>query len=331
MSTAPVPDGILDGNGMADGGTASLNMNHLELFHHFLNEPVLPSVVRELAAGKPYAAIVDAGLANPYLMHVMLALASLHLSVARGSTTERCAFYRHQAAQLQVRAIETFNAEAVQSVTPANAVPLLLFSSLLGIHVLGDMLVYRDNHFSAFLDQFTAYLRLHRGVRAVTGQSWSYLCTSELRPLLRVMDGIPHGSDESRGSECAPLVALVEAADLSRPSIDACLDAVDHLQWVFDGVRGDGDGSASAIHAWPIVLSEDYARLLEQRRPEALVVLAYFGVAVHWRRSAWFLGDGGRFLVRGVSEYLGPFWREWLVWPNGVVDATCDSTMGEAG
>ena len=315
-------------------------MNHLQLFHHFLNEASLLPVGRAQAGRRPYDAIVEAGLSNPYLMHAMLAMASLHLSVTCGQDTDARTFYRHQASKLQARAIEVFNAEPVHEVTADNAVPLLLFSSLVGIHVLGEMLVYRDRNetnFSSFLDEFTSYLRLHRGVRAVTAQSWSYLCKSELRPFLRVLDAVPRDSG-SRGSECAPLVSLVEAADLSQPSIDACIDAVDHLQWVFDGIRldnednnGDGSLASSAIHAWPILLSEDYTRLLEQRRPEALVVLAYFGVAVHWRRSSWFLSDGGRFLVRGVSEYLGPFWREWLVWPNEVVNDPPDTMDSSAG
>lgn len=328
-----------------------LNMDHLELFHHFVTEITSNFVqAAEHAPESPSPSpnpslrprpslglspslreiITKAGLSTPYLMHQMLSLSALHLSIIQppGERQEqqqhqrRRAFYRDQAAQLQSRAISMFNSAKAEA-TDDNCVALLLFSSLLGTHVFCDMITYREagaDDFNAFLDQFVNYLRLHRAVRVVAGKTWSRLQQTELKPLLDIMRSVPR-TKETRGLECSGLVELVEASSLDSSSIHACREAVDHLQWVFDGVGmvGDANLSTSMTHTWPVTLTEEYTGLLAQRKPEALVILAYFGVLLHHHRQSWFFGDGGRFLIESITGYLGPYWEKWLVWPNEVL------------
>lgn len=298
-------------------------MNHLELFNHFTTEICHFFTLSNIGALKSRAMVIEAGLSNPYLMHEVLALSSLHLSIIR---PERQSFYRHQAGQLQLRATGLFNSMELE-VTVENCVPKFFFSSFLGIHVLCDMIVYRENNFNKFLDQFTNYLNLHRGVRAITGQSWEYLRQTDLNPIFELMHSISR-APECRGSECNSLSSLVESADLGPSSITACQEAVDDLQWIFDGIKKIGDPSVtvSMIHAWPVCVTAKYAELLRQRKPEALVILAYFGVVLDYHRNHWFFSDGGSFLIRSISEYLGPYWEKWLAWPNEVLNTTLSPT-----
>lgn len=41
------------------------------------------------------------------------------------------------------------------------------------------------------------------------------------------------------------------------------------------------------VQEWPVRLPVGYVDLLEQRRPEVLVILAYYGVLLHRARDYW--------------------------------------------
>jgi len=67
-------------------------------------------------------------------------------------------------------------------------------------------------------------------------------------------------------------------------------------------------------------LPEEYVMLLNQRRPEALIILAYYGVVLHSYRKAWAIGDSGAALIKAISAQLGSYWGHWLLWPMQMVD-----------
>lgn len=69
----------------------------------------------------------------------------------------------------------------------------------------------------------------------------------------------------------------------------------------------------------PINLSTEFTELLDQRKPEALVVIAYFSILLHCRRAFWAVGEAGRFLLAAIEEYLGEEWAGWLAVPKEIV------------
>jgi hypothetical protein len=146
------------------------------------------------------------------------------------------------------------------------------------------------------------------------------LIQAELRPLIgdyNLDPPTPTGSHE-----CDVLVALVDQSDLTRASAAACRDAVERLRWAFDvhqrmPTRGT---RANVVVAWPIVIPAAFVAMLQQRKPEAMVIFVYYAVLLHQSRDFWVFGEGGRFLLRVVSTHLGPYWAEWLVWPNEMIE-----------
>jgi hypothetical protein len=206
-------------------------------------------------------------------------------------------------------------------VNATNCVPVFLFSSFLGIHVLCDTLADRDdNDSSTILDRFTHYLDLHRGVRAVTRKSWHLLRETELRPIIQAAEALP-GMGEGIGSECEGLKMLIESGDLGPNSITAYQLAIHHLQWAFDAERSMPGQNTNVVFAWPVLAPAEYTDLLAQRRPEALIILAHYAVLLHRHRHLWIVGDGGQFLIETIIKYLGSHWSKWLAWPSAVIDA----------
>jgi hypothetical protein len=258
---------------------------------------------------------VKSGLSSPYLMHEILAIAARHLSVLRPAQQE---FYLHQATQLQTHAISLFNSSK-PDVTADNCVPMFLFTSLLGVHVLCDTLARRDDDFCAFLKRFVSYLQLHRGVRAVTSRSWHLLHNTELKPILQKGEAL--AQVQGTGEECNRLRTLIASADLDPSSIKACQQAIEYLQWVFDA-QCKPSGSEDIVHmvfSWPLLVTSEYTDLLLQQRPEALIILAYYAVLLHHCREIWVISDSGQFLIQHITRHFGTDWEELLAWPNEVL------------
>ncbi|KAJ6114046.1 hypothetical protein N7523_007363 [Penicillium sp. IBT 18751x] len=290
-----------------------VNMMHVELLHHFASEMKSLFEADFNHAQVSSLDILGHCLSAPYLMNEVLALSSLHMSIIRPDLQQ---IYRHRAFHMQQHALAIFNAIKPE-LNKDSCLALFLFSSLLGVHMLCDTLVFRSGSFNTFLDNFTQYIRLHQGVRAVTDGCWEFLRQTELAPLLNVADSFP-GASTSISNEYQRLLKLVESAELGESITKTYHHAIMSLQRVTAAAMSHSAsrGNSHAIIAWPVIVGADYIDLLSSRQPEGLVILAHYAVLLHTRRDYWIVGDGGRYLIESISQLLGPAWETWLSWPN---------------
>lgn len=291
----------------------TVNLLHMQLMHHFLTQTTKSIIFGEQDVQKSREIIMKAALSAPYLMQEILALAALHLSVLLPDQKE---FYHHQASGLQTRALSIFNNSHLE-VDASNCIPIVLFSSLLAMHSLCDVVSTPEDDFSNFLNSFIRCLDLHRGIRAITSHSWHFLRQSELKDVFEAGE-IMHCTDDLVGKECDDLRALLSAADLGQASMRACQSAIDHLQKTFDTERIWG-GRNNTFTTWPVLVPTEYMDLLMKRSPEALVILAHYAVVLHNHRGDWYIGEGGKHLIISISRHLGSYWDAWMAWPNSVL------------
>lgn len=297
-------------------------MLHIELFHH-LSTHTLPSLYE--STGYLFVRpteLINIGLTTPYLLNELLALASLHLGILRKSQQET---YIYHSARLQNHALRLLKeSESEMNHEAGTSIPVLLFSSILGIHLLCDTLLLRNHDFQDFLDRFIHYLRIHRGVRTVIGGNWAHLKQSSLSS---VFEDCEASVTNNTGSDpvFAHLLALIKRAKLGPAFTDTYAQAIDALQ---QAVGAGRNGSSGRIHGalfWPVVVPSEYIDMLVQRRPEALVLLAHFAVLLHSCRDMWVFGNGGRFIIECISQYLGSEWLEWMEWPIRCLDDSVDN------
>lgn len=292
-----------------------VNLNHIDLWCHFCSETwkdfYSSSSQGPAALEETILVFRKFILSSPYLMHQALATAALHMSITRPENTE---YYRNYAAALHTRAVTLFN-DVLPNVDDSNRVPAFAFSSLLGTYLLGDALRHHTNDFRGLLERFTQCLHLRRGMLAVVGGSWS---------IIRETGLLSHteGMNPVKGFECDPLLDLLRSGHLDSASIEVYQTATEHLQSTFDMYRylSEKDASIHAIFAWPTLVSADYTQLLHQQRPEALIILAYYAVLLHWQRKVWVFGNGGRVLIESIRRAVGPLGERWLVWPVAQLD-----------
>lgn len=262
--------------------------------------------------------IIDAALENsfkaPYLLDQVLALSALHLST---QDVVQASSFRRQVTELQTRALGLFN-KAKDQISEDTYVPTFLFASLLGLHVLHETLCQRHDTLAEFVENFVSYLRLHRGVRAIAAKYWHNILHSDLQPLMYTKVVSEKTEEEVSGEDTRHLREFLKSSSTSSTSTEACLSALDRIQWVLDITKQEppkSDVGPHAVMAWPLVIPDEYIEALYEHRPEALVVLAFYGAIIHRHREFWIFGHSGSFLIYLVARTVGSFWQYALAWP----------------
>lgn len=287
---------------------------HLILFHH-----VQTAMINSMNFMPPCINIaIEWAQEAPYAMDQLLALGADHLAM---HSPENSVTHRRDATELQTRALMWFNHDTKETSglnTDRLTIPRFLFAGLLSIHMLYETLTYYRSSYHVFIDRFIESTHMHRGVRTIIGNSYDVILESALHPFIYNVR-IASMSDHL-GTECAELERLINTSDLAPATVAACKSACQALQWAFNiHASLPDDDNIHAATAFPVVISAEYVDALRKHRPEALLVLAYYGVLLHRCRRSWIIGDAGAAVIHLISDYLGSFWQEPMRWPMEVL------------
>lgn len=249
-----------------------------------------------------------------YLMDALIAVAAAHKSTLPGEDQD---FYHTEAMRLLTRSLTKFNAQ--DEITEDHAIAAFLYTMLLGQLVLFDIFSQGED-LTSILDRFVHCMKLHHGIREVVAPVWH-----KVQPILGrchlaewVSDGISNRGEAN--SECSPLWQLLSRSDVSPNTRQAYCSSIEALQMMFDCTCGLPTNRMAAVQEWLVRVPMDFVDLLSQRRPEALIILAYYAILLHHAKDFWAIGSAGRFLIQSITSYLGEYWLEWLDWPNEVIN-----------
>jgi hypothetical protein len=286
-------------------------MDHAELLIHCFQDQdvfVLSDKVDDFQESMRLA--FDIAHRFPYLLHELLAFSACHLATLHPDVPR----YHNLAFDLQTRAVALFNASG-QDITPENCVAVLLFSVLLGQHLFADSLRPRDfAGLSSFIQRFTHSLAVQRGIGIIYQAAAPVLMASPLEKYLSA--GIESQRKEPVGSDCAELTAMIyESPRLTAADKEACIHATVILQLGFDAMALVPDEPTHLCFKWVIGVRPALRALLEAMQPDAMVVLAYYGLLLHLNRRAWAVGSAGAYIIGMVTQHLG---RDcpWLAYPR---------------
>ncbi|KAI0384853.1 hypothetical protein F5Y04DRAFT_277588 [Hypomontagnella monticulosa] len=271
-------------------------LQHLNLFHHV--EVGMADWLMVTDAMKPIAqAYITSALSTPFVMNQLLALSAQHLSTVHKDDANT---YLDLAAELQARALSTFTKNR-QDMSERNIVARFLFSSLIAAQVLSEKLCAPRESFDDFLDGIIEYMNIQRGTR--------------IGELFTGIDELDMSDDEFLPSSLNELYVWFHLANLDEEIVEACTGAVRALGFVHRRISGPNTWGIHAPIAWATFLSGDYISLLENRRPEALVILAHFAIYLHRCRGFWAFGDAGEYLIQAIYKVVGPLWEESMLVP----------------
>lgn len=293
---------------------------HLELFHHFATR-LAGDLVPDSRMSTFFTDLaVRESLGTPYLMDELLALSAAHKSTLN---PDRRDFYLTEATRLQTRGLSRHNAVQTE-LSDDNCVAVFMYSAILGQHVLFDTFSLQGD-FPSVISKLVQCLSLHRGIRTIAASSSERTLRELLGGDLSHLE--PLGPVQP-GDESSLLWDQLDGSQLSGAAKHDCQEAVKALQVMFSRQRLGTVRGALAVQEWAVRVPTGYVELLNQRRPEALVILAYYAVLLHRERTYWSIGGTGSYLIRSITSHLGEYWAEWLEWPNQVLAE--DSTVGRA-
>ena len=341
----------------------TINPNHVDLILHLTSERGKDMFNLATQYG-PYNDNITLGLRigieHPYLLHVLLAFASRHLAFLN---PQRRKHYLDQAVSLQTRAVSLFNSRfshvlLAGKVDQNNCVPVLVFSSVLGNHLLADALlsstrsstcqkgadsscsplidpVEEGSCLDLFLDRYVQCTTVHRGIYTIATTAWSLLMQSDIAPILvcslRVTSRVP------TGSQCNLLWELIDiSTSLSEEEKEGCRRSIKYLQVGLDALlaersgtgkeeeeeereRQNGNERYQMVFSWTFLVPPEVTAMLAAKRPEALVLLGWYALLLHYARDMWQVGGAGRYILRALLENLAPDWHCWLEHPREVM------------
>lgn len=294
----------------------------MELFVHFTLDKRMFNLSTNVDAYPSSLSLAfRAALESPYFMYQILAYSARHLAFLR---PERFSFYFHQAVSLQTRAVSLFNATGTE-VNRSNCVSILLFSSVLGQHLLTDTLAKREQGgLIEFLEHYIQCVEMHRSTYTIASTAWPLLIETELEPILSKSAKLT--SQPPRGNHCQRVQELLDhATGLDQDDKESCRKAIQDLQVGFDEILDNekesepGANRYEMIFLWPMLTSPRLTTLLAARTPEALIVLGYYATLLHHGRSMWQVGNAGAYLLDIIMNYFGSDWDYWLAYPLQVV------------
>lgn len=294
-----------------------INVLQLELFYQFISETARCFYTEDEHHVLFPHVIVLSAMEHQYLMYELFAFSASHLSEKR---PDRMSYYLQVAASYRVKALSGLN-KVLRHVDASNCKSVLFFSHLIGLHSFRDAfaLVSNDTPFSSFLHGFIESMNLLRGVNTVISPWWTTLIESDIGGVILSGHKRREAAAQRGGSETDVLKELILSADLGETTRTIYLEAIKELQIDFNQLTGHNETHLKSTHlvfTWLMTSSKEFLARLDEQRPEALVILAYYGVVLHQYRRAWPIQYSGRFLVTAISNQLGERWKSWLKWPQ---------------
>ncbi|KAF4432133.1 hypothetical protein F53441_13852 [Fusarium austroafricanum] len=265
-----------------------VNMEHMELFVHLTTTRDLFSLGDRVHNFRDiFDTCIKESVKADYLLHAILAFSARHLANIR---PERSAHYLNQAVNLQTRAVSLFNSTS-RKVDSSNCVAILLFSITLGHHLLADALATRSpDGIDGFLTHYAHCVDTNRGIYHVTLSAWPLLLDTDLAPVLSGSQ--QESSKQPRGNQCQAIKQLIKDSNsLTAEEKEVCQEAIKFLQLGFDALSETEDGQTRSryrmIFQWTMLASPVLTSLLLEKRPEALILLSYYALLLHYGRSLW--------------------------------------------
>jgi hypothetical protein len=300
--------------------TTTLDVVDLSLMHYFttvvayeLSEPTKPDY---LALWQEHA--IKLGFKHDFLLRGILAVSAYHMGAHRPEIKEDMDLV---ASNHQTLALASFQ-ETLADVNESNCHALFAFSCLIIVMAFASNSKAKPSDFNSEVLQ---WFYLLRGAGIVLHMHSEAIKSSFLKPML---DEMAHTDTKAAhtipdSDRITDLFRICGVSSHEREISQAYTMAISSLLSTFTQTsicRSRGDGTVLAGFVWPITLPPKFVDLLNEKQPEALIILAHYCVIVHWgekgEHTVWFLMGWGRYMFETVRDLLPPSWHQHLEWPD---------------
>jgi hypothetical protein len=309
----------------------TLNIPQLRLLHHYSNITG-PSLAADSEAGEVWAvAVVQAALDYPYLLHVVLALAALHMGRLERASDSKALDLMILAGRHYDAALGTFQT-TVCDINDSNYQPVLMFAALLFPYSCAAS-VNTGHATEHVMDSLLSNFALTRRVRPMVAGFYQAMKESEMRKMIpKDIDGIDWTTQEPPiETELVQLRKFSGVVHHLYPPdiVDAYGYAIHILELTFAAsAKSENPASDALLKIWIHFVSDRYLELLSERQPGSLIIYAHYAVLL--QRSSeqyWYLKGVAEQILHVADSLVPTEWKAWLAWPKEQIYGVHDLAM----
>jgi hypothetical protein len=314
----------------AGSNDVSLNLNHFELLHHYYTSTC------DTFSGDPSARqmfrvhLPRMGREKPFLLHLLLALASRHLGFL--ASDDNKSIHYADLAELHF-SIALPQATCILSrLNPENWQVVYLSSLLVCWYIFargpspGEYLVFSDHG-------YPTWLPLLRGVRSIRQ---TIGCDRLFNNTTLSTAGVDHSMNvdaptvitlklprlnwERSFKELEIFIASTASPDFAEVYLVALARLARNYEATYGGDENgsyNGNPVHKMIFQWLYLMDDKLVDQIQQKDSHALLILANFAVLINLYDlyNCWFLHGWARHILFGIYHSLEDAYRVWMRWP----------------
>ena len=294
----------------------------MELYHHFVYHYSASLVPDAKLRSEVFEKVLEISLAYDFLIHNFMALSALHLYSRDASRPELF----DRACYLQGVAIQHVQ-PVIANLRQEDSLAALMFSSHTSAFGLAEYMLNPHHDDTDPIDKIVECFQLSRGIKLVVSPHWPYLSQTWLKSLFRVKTDNDCHEDQIRANLATEFPTYPMVRSLAFGQEDAerrkcCIETIEDIFTSIGALSQHPEGyptSAYLIDQWIVKLPAVFKDMLIERRPIALIILAYWAVLTSINPRPWHLRGLAEVLIARIETILGDEWAEFLRWPKGKV------------
>lgn len=298
----------------------TLQMPDLELLHHFTTETCYTLSDRPESHDLWRVTVPQVAFQHDFLMRGIFAIAALHLRCLR---PDKQNYWGHVAAKQQDAALSSFR-KIMARMDESNCDAFLALSSLIVVYG------FESPKSSDSLGMFNyngqdsdEWLPLIRGVNSIIMSVWPWIKNGRLNGLLH-----DHVQEPPRtelpgvlSEQLSHLEEMCDRASGGPEAIKAYKAALATLRECFVRMnnRPPYECEISIAFLWPVLIPQEYITMLNEKRPEALILLAHYCVILHHLDDYWWMRGWAMHIINNIHRELDDNWLYFIQWPTNAV------------
>ncbi|TVY93850.1 hypothetical protein LAWI1_G000832 [Lachnellula willkommii] len=267
--------------------------------------------------------VIQIAFQHPFLMHQILSLGALYLAHVN---PQKASLYQHASDNHSAIGITLFQPQ-IGNMDENNCHACFAFSTHLFLLAWANQDVSKPSTIFFAPTQKTdsetvtiQWVKLHRGAMQLIIQFWSVLEHGPMHVLFDNWVGLhPHREDPVEDSVRPHLDSLAEAwisGSTTMSEKEILFKTLGLLRRIFSMMSFVPQiGNLHIVMAWFSWIPDRFIVMLENKVPEALLIVSYYCVALQKMGHIFWLTGKAENLLKTVVDVLGDGWERWTRWP----------------
>ncbi|KAG9951759.1 hypothetical protein KCU85_g2627, partial [Aureobasidium melanogenum] len=296
--------------------TQPLCLLDLELYHHLVYHYSAALVPDPKLRADIFEQVLEHSLSYDFLIHNFMALSALHLyseNRSRSELFDRACYLQGVAIQLVQPVIANLRQE--------DSLAALMFSGHTTSFGLAEYMLNPHHDDTDPIDKIVECFQLSRGIKLVVSPFWPYLSQTWLNKLF---SSESNNEDRIRATLASifPTYSMVRSLAFGQEDADrrkCCLETIEDIFTFIEASSRhpqDYPTPSHLIDRWAVKIPVVFKDMLVERKPIALIILAYWAVLTSINPRSWHLRGLAEVLIARIEDILGEEWTEFLRWPR---------------